>query len=360
MNPNQNNLNGGQVNPGVQGTQQPVTQPQSVPTPQPINQPQVSQQQPVMTTQPVQPQQVVNNIPGPQSVSGIPTAMPEQQVINNEERKKSNPIVVIILIALLILFIYKMDVVEEYFNKYILKKSPEVETTQTSTETNELIKIGETTTYNKVSNIKFYNFKKGDETNLIFTYEASEKINTPELLGIVIELYDANKKLINKEKFITKEAIEKDTAKTYNISLKSDVYDYYNNSYYILVKKYTDDEINSTSSFTCKKTTSLDTSILDEEIKYNFKNNELISYDVNKSVKIPEGANVVPDKNVTTLSREYNNIYKFIKSVNYSNNTLKYTVDLGYSIEGFEPLYEKGTIVNIIKSKEEDKEWKCE
>lgn len=350
MNPNENNVNGGQVNP--QGVPTPMQQPVA---PQPVAQPQ-SVQQPVSP----QPQQVVNNIPGPQTVNAVPTVMPEQQVVNNDERKKSSPIIVIILILALILFIFNMEKVEDYYNKYILKKTPETETKNVSVETNELLKIGETTNYNKVSNIKFYNFKKGDESNILFTYEALEKINTPETLGIYIEIYDANKNLLFVEEFKSKEIIEKDTAKTYNLSLKKDIYDYYTNAYYVLAKTYTKEEKDSTSSIVCKKSTVLSTSTLEEEIKYNFRNHALIGYNVNKTVNASEETESLSDGNTTKLSKEYNNVYKFIKSVTYSNKNLSYNVDLEYSIEGFEPLYEKGVIDNIIKTKEQDKEWNCE
>ncbi|MBR4178996.1 MAG: hypothetical protein IKR57_06595 [Bacilli bacterium] len=345
MNPNQNNVNGGQVN--NQGIPNPQTpQPQVAPTPQVVPQPQVA------------PQPVVNNVPGPQNV--VPNGMTEQQVVNNEETKKSNPFIVIVLIVALILFIFNMEKVEEYYNKYILKKTPQETTRPISVETNELIKIGETTSYNKVSNIKFYNFKKGDETNLLFTYEALEKINTPETLGIFIEIYNADKVLIYKEEFLSKEIIEKDTAKTYNLSLKNDIYDYYENSYYVLVKTYKTEEKNLTSSITCKKSTTLNTSILDEEIKYKFRNNNLIGYDVTKEVKYPEDVEPIADRNTNKLLNEYNNVSKYIRSASYNNNKLLYSVDLEYSVEGFEPLYSKGIIDNVIKLKETEKEWNCE
>ena len=352
MNPNQNNVNGGQP---VQPTQ-PATQPVQPPVQQPVQAP---LQQPVQQPVPQQPQpsQPVNNVPGLAPVAQ--TVMPEQQVVNNDEKKKSSPLIVIILIMALVLFVFNMEKVEDYYNKYILKKTPETNT-PTTVETNELLKIGETTNYNKVSNIKFYNFKKGDETNLLFTYEALEKINMPETLGIFIEIYDADKNLIYIEEFKSKEAIEKDTARTYNLSLKSSIYNYYDNSYYALVKTYKSEDKEAKSSITCKKTVSLSTSVLNQEIKYNFKNNSLISYEVNKTVEVPEGLESFSDRNTVELAKEYNNVSTFIRTAVYNNYKLSYVVDLEYNVDGFEPLYAKGVINNVIKIKEQAKEWICE
>ena len=95
--------------------------------------------------------------------------------------------------------------------------------------------------------------------------------------------------------------------------------------------------------------------MLNYNIVYNFKNNELINYIVNKQI-----LNYNTDsESYKSLNLEYLVASQKLNAVFQSGN-LNYTIDLEKDLNGYTPLYEKGTLRTIIKNKEKLKEWVCE
>ena len=327
-----NNENQGQIN----NTPQTPLQPQNT------NVPQSPVQQPVE----------VNN-----SVTEVPTVPTgnEEITVVNTERKKTSSIIMLILVGILIAFVFNIDKVIEYYDNYMATGNLTSKTNNETTNNlvNGFILIGENTSRIQIDKIIFYNFKKKDESSsIIFNYESSLKYDNVPSLNIYIEFYNSEKELIYKKLFDLTNTIEKDVVRTDSVIVPSDVLQ---DAYYALVKKYTQSELNSTQTLTCKYNKNEEEQVLNYNIVYNFKNNELINYIVNKQI-----LNYNTDsESYNSLNLEYLVASQKLNAVFQSGN-LNYTIDLEKDLNGYTPLYEKGTLRTIIKNKEKLKEWVCE
>lgn len=287
-------------------------------------------------------------------VPTVPTGNTEITVVNTE-RKKTSSIILVILVALLIAFVLNIDKVIEIYDNYTQTGNL---TSNTNNENNKnlvsgYILIGENTSRTEIDKIKFYNFKrKEDEMTIIFNYESSSKYDKPSDLNIYIELYNADKELIYKELFDITEGIEKDTVRIYSLNVTSDVYQ---DAYFALARKYDNSNTGETKILTCKYNAPLGSTTRNFNIVYSFKDNGLIKYVVNKQI-----FNYDPEGLVyKTLENEYNNLPSSSNPV-FQGGNLNYTIDFNNDLNGFTPLYEKGTLLSVIKSKEQLKEWECE
>ncbi len=289
----------------------------------------------------------------PQAVT--PQTENEAIVINTTKKKTSN-IIVFVLVILMILFAFNLDTVLDMINNYINNGTiSNNNNTNTDNLSNGYIMINESSNMS-LEEIKFYNFRtKEDSVEVTFNYEVNKKHENAADLKIYIELYNSDKELIYRELFDPQETLEVGTIHTYSLNLTNDIY---TSAFYALVKEYTEQEENSTSKMVCKLNDSNDNVTINYEITYNFKNNGLTSYEVNKNYKLKD--NDVTDNYVIELDKEYESVKDKITSVSYENNTLKYTVDFSNDIEGFIPLYNKDAIINAIKEKETMKKWVCE
>lgn len=339
-----NNENQQQVNNTVQPTN-------VVPQSQPVNSTIQTQSQVANTPSemPTTPPVEVNN-----NVTEVPTGNEEITVVNTE-KKRTSSIVMIILVAILIAFVFNIDKVIEYYDNYMSTGSLTSKNTNETTNNlvNGYILIGDSISSIEIDKIKFYNFKKKeDESSIIFNYESSSKYDNPSTLNIYIEFYNSEKEIIYKELFNVGSGIEKDVVRTMSLNVPSEVLQ---NAQYALVKKYTNSEMNSTQTLTCKYNANEDEQVLNYNIVYSFKNNELVSYIVNKQI-----LNYSEDSSsYKRLNLEYNMVSQKINAVFEAGN-LNYTVNLEENINDFTPLYEKGTLITIIKNKEKLKEWVCE
>ena len=301
--------------------------PQSVPTPS-------------VTPQPV------NNGPVAEEVTLSPTNNSAENVTVISTKKSSvSNVILIIIIGLLVLFVFNMDKVIEYYELYMETGSlTKPDDTPTDNLANGYILIDESSSI-KVENIRFYNFRKAGDTTLTFSYVSGSKYQTPSSLGIYIEVYNYNKDLLYKELFDTKNEIEKDTVRTYSITLNNDVY---SDAQFALVKKYTDEEANTTSTLVCKT----EENQLKYTITYTFKNNGLASYDVLVT-------NASENQSTLKIETEYDKV-KDLTNATLANGELKYTINLENDLGEYKPLYVKDTTKTTIKNKEELKKWTCE
>ena len=202
------------------------------------------------------------------------------------------------------------------------------------------LKLEEKSGYIKVNNIKYYNVKKSNETNIILNYEPYKNSSNIEKEGIYIELYNADKEILSKTLF-NPSKIEKNVVRTFTFEVTNDVY---TDAFYALVKTYTDEELKSTKTLTCKYT------VNNDNITLNY---------VNTTFSYKED-NTESNKYKNELKSEYLNINDFNIKSEYSDTSLKYSIDLSNEIKDFRPLYKKDTIITIVKNKEELKKWKCE
>ena len=349
-----------QTIPPVQSAQQvqPVQPNQTVQSVQPTQpmQPAQSTQsvQSVQTTQPVKPVQPVQTVPTTPVTPTVNEQNQNNEIVVNTTKKRTSNLILIILVFLMVLFVFNIDTVIDMYNNYVNNGTLTNNNSTTDNLANGFIMIDEAS-YMNLKEIRFYNFKKKDgSVEVTFNYEANQKYDDASELKIYIELYNSDKEIIYKELFNPGGPLEKGTIRTYTLSLTNDVY---TSAFYALAKIYTQTEENSTSSLVCKFNDDNENVTVNYEITYNFKNNGLTSYSVNKNYQL-KGANT--DNYVTELENEYNSVKDIIPSVVYENNTLQYSVNLETEIENFTPLYNKDTIINIIKQKETLKKWNCE
>lgn len=315
--------------------------------------------------QSVQPQTVVAPTMQPTPATPMPEmpAMPEvapmeaapmeEQVISTHKKKTSN-LIMYILVIILILFVVFIDPIKEFITDKIIDFKPNNPNTSENLISG-FLKLEEKSGYIKVNNIKYYNVKKSNETNIILNYEPYKNSSNIEKEGIYIELYNADKEILSKTLF-NPSKIEKNVVRTFTFEVTNDVY---TDAFYALVKTYTDEELKSTKTLTCKYTVNNDNITLNYVNTYEFINNSLTKYNVNKTFSYKED-NTESNKYKNELKSEYLNINDFNIKSEYNDTSLKYSIDLSNEIKDFRPLYKKDTIITIVKNKEELKKWKCE
>lgn len=304
------------------------------------------------TVQPT-PETPMPEMPAMPEVAPMEAAPMEEQVISTHKKKTSN-LIMYILVIILILFVVFIDPIKEFITDKIIDFKPN----NTNTSENLIsgfLKLEEKSGYIKVNNIKYYNVKKSNETNIILNYEPYKNSSNIEKEGIYIELYNADKEILSKTLF-NPSKIEKEVVRTFTFEVTNDVY---TDAFYALVKTYTDEELKSTKTLTCKYTVNNDNITLNYVNTYEFINNSLTKYNVNKTFSYKED-NTESNKYKNELKNEYLNINDFNIKSEYNDTSLKYSIDLSNEIKDFRPLYKKDTIITIVKNKEELKKWKCE
>ena len=277
------------------------------------------------TVQPT-PETPMPEMPAMPEVAPMEAAPMEEQVISTHKKKTSN-LIMYILVIILILFVVFIDPIKEFITDKIIDFKPN----NTNTSENLIsgfLKLEEKSGYIKVNNIKYYNVKKSNETNIILNYEPYKNSSN----------------------------IEKEVVRTFTFEVTNDVY---TDAFYALVKTYTDEELKSTKTLTCKYTVNNDNITLNYVNTYEFINNSLTKYNVNKTFSYKED-NTESNKYKNELKNEYLNINDFNIKSEYNDTSLKYSIDLSNEIKDFRPLYKKDTIITIVKNKEELKKWKCE
>ena len=321
--------------------------------------------QPAQPVEAVQPQAVVAPTvqpapatPMPEAPAMIEVAPMEaapmgEQVISTHKKKTSN-LIMYILVIILILFVVFIDPIKEFITDKITDFKPNNPNTSENL-IGGFLKLEEKTGYIKVNNIKYYNVKKSNGTNIVLNYEPYKNSSSIEKEGIYIELYNADKEILSKTIF-NPSKVEKNVVRTFTFEVTNDVY---TDAFYALVKTYTDEELKSTKTLTCKYTVNNDNITLNYVNTYEFINNSLTKYNVDKTFSYKED-NTESNKYKGELKSEYLNINDFNIKSEYNDTTLKYSVDLSNEIKDFRPLYKKDTIITVIKNKEELKKWKCE
>ena len=257
-------------------------------------------------------------MPAMPEVAPMEAAPMEEQVISTHKKKTSN-LIMYILVIILILFVVFIDPIKEFITDKIIDFKPNNPNTSENLISG-FLKLEEKSGYIKVNNIKYYNVKK-----------------------------ILSKTLFNPSK------IEKEVVRTFTFEVTNDVY---TDAFYALVKTYTDEELKSTKTLTCKYTVNNDNITLNYVNTYEFINNSLTKYNVNKTFSYKED-NTESNKYKGELKSEYLNINDFNIKSEYNDTSLKYSIDLSNEIKDFRPLYKKDTIITIVKNKEELKKWKC-
>ena len=343
--------------------QEPVTNPglfaneNSVPTPvAPVN------PTPIAPVTPAAPSPTVAPVvPTPQVEVSAPVSNDEVTVINNT-KSKGGGFAVIIIIGLIILFIFNIDKVIELYERYTTTGTlTEVKDDNTNNLTGGYLLIDDNSSNITVEDIKFYSFAKSSNTLINFSYVASKKISDVNASNIYVEIYNADKKLLYREQFLPKDVVEKDTVRTYSLTVDADVYE---GAFYALVKVIDPNLQKTVTQLTCTYSDSDDQVSVSYKNIYEFSNDELIKYTVNKTATIKaidseSSIDYSSNKFISEIKKENDDLSTAI-TTKYENNSLEYTVDLSNDVTKFIPLYSKGTTSVRIKNKEELKKWICE
>lgn len=271
------------------------------------------------------------------------------EVLNLEEKGKKLEISIekkkdfrflIILFGVVIVFVFALPTI-----KGVLVPKPKIiinPNNQTQSDTGNLehgyLVIGKDS-YKKTNNIKFFDFKKYENNNLVFNYIADKNLNNTEDFNLYIEIIDKTGAFIHMEKFNVKK-INVNVKNSYSIVLNPDVFE---KAHYIKIEK--NETLNNTKSLICKNDAS-------SEVTYNFIDKLLISYTYNGS----------------DINNNYEEEYNLLKNTNikdndieYKENSLYYKIDFSYfKPDKYTTRYNLNDHYDGIKKYEIQKGWTCE
>ncbi len=283
----------------------------------------------------------------------------------NTTTKKTNNAIIFILIAILALVSYFFNDIANFYQETLFPLFTNNDKNSDNNTINDdngfnlvdgYIKVGEPNSYINLKDIKFYNFRKNDSGKYIsFNYLSSVKYSDIKDEEIYLELYNSNKEILYKELFNSESVIDKDSVSTYKLNVNESEY---NNVSYALVKIYSDSEKKSTSKLVCTYKINNEFINLKYINTYEFINNSLTKYSVSKGYeKIQDNAIILGTQE--EIKNEYINITKYNITSKYNDVSLEYSIDLSNYPKDFNPLYERNTIITIIKNKEKLKGWEC-
>ncbi len=365
-----------------------VAQPQAVAQPVPAVQPQVVAQsvapvqaqpvaQPVVQTQSVQPvavQQtpvapsVSNDIPAPAEATVIdnnapgagviPTVEEEQVILDNSQKKSGSNFVLIILILLLVVgLMFAEDIMLFIENNIIASDPTGVGDGNGDSLVGGYLLLNDVNGNMTVRSIKFYNLKKNSNNFTIgLNYESDLEFKNISEENIYIEVYNSNKELLYKHLFDVKEKISKNVVRTYSFELDADVFE---DSFYALVKTYSNAELEKITNLSCKYRASNEG--YNELYKhfFTFKSDMLVSYSVDKKVEV-SATSTSSTIAMNNIKKEYDALEIAKLPATYSEGSLVYNIDLETLEADYIPLYKKGTSSLSVKNKEVFKKWECE
>lgn len=281
-----------------------------------------------------------------------------QTEVNTQKKKTSNTIIVIILL-IIAACTYFMDDIMSYFNTTVLPmiKNDVKEEETSGNLIDGYIKLGDPSSFMKMSGIKFYNFTINEQNKVIFSYLSDKKMDSTDSLGYYIVFYNNDKEITYKELFSSKNKIEKSEVNQYKITVDADVYQ---DSKYAKIIKYSDDELQKKYKITCTYTRDeADNIKLRYENVYSFENDLLISYSITKEYTLPTEETQTSKVYKNELDNENTKISGVGIKTEYKDNKLFYTVNLNNLPDGFIPLYKNTATKAMIVKKENLKKWEC-
>lgn len=281
-----------------------------------------------------------------------------QTEVNTQKSKTSNVIIIVILLFIAA-FIFFMDDIMSFFNATVLPMiKNDVKKEDTSGNlVDGYIRLGDPSSFMKMSGIKFYNFTTSEQNKVIFSYLSDKKLDSTDSLGYYIVFYNNDKEITYKELFNVNNTIEKGEVNQYRINVDADVYQ---ESKYGKIIKYTEDELQKKYKVTCTFTRDETDNIkLKYENVYNFENDLLVSYSISKEYILPTVETETSKKYKEELDNENTKISEVGVTTDYKDNKLFYSVNLNKLPDGFIPLYKKTSTKAMIVKKENLKKWEC-
>lgn len=288
------------------------------------------------------------------------------QVSPNEEQKssKSNIGLILIIFILIGLFIIFLPYIDSFlknvdtFNYYSNSTSEPLELNLI----NGLILIDDES-YMTVSDIKFYNFSKKSDNIININYISNKSISNIDSLNIYISLYNSTEELIYRTQMNNINDIVKDSVDIYKLSVNTDVY---GTAKYAKVEQISKSILANTpeTSLECIYDKTDDDVNLYYDIKYYFKLEGLIKYEVNKNILY---LNETESETLSEYKQELTDEFDLVSNTNIKNIQkedllLSYTVnyeDFDSLDSDFTSLFEEGTIKSTIETEETSLGWEC-
>ena len=325
----------------------------------PIGQVQPQVAQPSQIPGPATPEVIDTNIPGPSNEEFvIPASNTEQVVLETTPKKSGSNFILIVVTLLLVVAVIYIEEIIEFVEENIITTNPsDVSDANSDNLVGGYILLTDPTTNIKVNSIKFYNFKKNnDDFSVTLNYESEKKFDKVSKENVYIEFYDSEKNVLHKSLFNVEEGIEKDTVRTYSLTLDSAVYE---NSMFALVKMYSNAELEKIKTLSCKIKEEGTGYTKTYKHDFKFKNDMLYSYTVNKKVDV-QASSTNSTIALDELKSEYDLLTNGGLTGTYSEGSLFYSITLNKIDGDFIPLYNENMTSYTIKEKEVLKKWECE
>lgn len=300
---------------------------------------------------------VLPNSPVPNAPEEI-AIDPNNQVIDTDKKESKGSIGIFVIVGLLFVVLMFSDTIMGFFDNpsSFINGGNDLSANESSNLVDGFILI-DSDGYIKVSNVKFYNFKKAGNNELLINYVSYENIKDVKALKIYVEIYDSAKDLIHKQVFNTNSnKLDIDALSPYSMKVTSDVYEA---AYYSKVAVYTDEMINKKDTLVCSyPVENTDTFKLTFTNTFNFVNDTLVSYDIVRKYDTSEENDLV-EVYKNQIKTEYLDINRYNVKTEYADNKLIYSINLTKLPAGFIPMYPSTSTKKTIKNKETLKKWEC-
>ena len=287
--------------------------------------------------------------------------------IANTLEQRINYKIIIICVLVVVIFVLLLPTITSIFDT----SSPEnytndVNNNSSNNLVNGYIQIDRNDS-NMVNDVRFYNFTKRSNNTISYNYKAEKAIKNTLSLKLYIEIYNRSETIIYREIFNPSLEIEKGPVLSSTITLNPNLY---KEAYYVKVVEIATEDAIVTNSINCKKEFTDGVFNVNYNIKYNFGENALLSYEVTKIANISESEDDEETSTETDLEK-YNDLFlkeeADVSNTNATeykreNNYLSYTIDLrtiDLQDSDYQLLYSIGTVERTVKVVEESNGWSC-
>lgn len=288
--------------------------------------------------------------------------------IANTLEQRINYKIIIICVLVVVIFVLLLPTITSIFDT----SSPEnytndVNNNSSNNLVNGYIQIDRNDSNMTVNDVRFYNFTKRSNNTISYNYKAEKAIKNTLSLKLYIEIYNRSETIIYREIFNPSLEIEKGPVLSSTITLNPNLY---KEAYYVKVVEIATEDAIVTNSINCKKEFTDGVFNVNYNIKYNFGENALLSYEVTKIANISESED--DEETSTEIDLEkYNDLFlkeeADVSNTNTAeckreNNYLSYTIDLrtiDLQNSDYQLLYSIGTVERTVKVVEESNGWSC-
>lgn len=309
----------------------------------------------------------------------------DTEIVNTLETRKEKKVLIIILASILLAGLL-LPTISNLFkapNKNVTIDNPVTDDVVYNDTFNNKLEINKSKGNIILKDIKFYSFAKKSNNVITLSYLPNKEINNIEDENIFIELYNKNEVVIYREKFVSKNKLIKKNVGVISLNVDEEVY---KEVVYGSVKVINSEEFNKvTDILVCSLKQVKDDYNYREKRTFNFSDNGLVSYEINKfvekfvndEIEVPteDNTELEDGMNESTADESINNQVNYEESFKkeaeilskegalelaYDSTMLKYKIDLlTFKSDEIEVLYNVSTTKRQIKYLLEKESWDC-